>query len=260
MSVIFIGMSITTFSKKLHLKFILHPVSIFRHSEYYRLFTSDLVHNDIGHFLLNEVMAFYVCGDLERNLRSRSAHGSLLLLIIYLVSFASGIIYTTFRHRRDFDYSSAGASGSIIGCMMSFMILAPSYIALYLPLIGGIKNIYASLIVLIGLIIYKVRSGNELMDHERHFFSALGGILITLVLFPGVFIKKRPREISRDQKGTYHQARQEGPVAAITAPTAEPTPPKRPPMVAETTMLYPQSAAPAFSSPASSTDKYFMVW
>jgi membrane associated rhomboid family serine protease len=179
--------SIAAFRKRdFYLKMILHPNSIIIRKEYYRLATSDFVHNDPMHLVINEVMAFFICGQLEGFLNARRNYGSLIFLLIYLLSHFSGVLLVTWRHRNSYAYSSAGASGSILGCMLSFMMLSPDFIAFYLPIAGGVKNIFAGLIVIAGLIVYQWRYANQMMDHELHFFSALGGIIVTLAIFPNL--------------------------------------------------------------------------
>ncbi|WP_170113696.1 rhomboid family intramembrane serine protease [Mucilaginibacter yixingensis] len=167
-------------------KLLLHPVSIFRSNEYYRLFTADFVHNDMVHLVLNEAMLILVCGKLEKLLRATYEYGSLKFLVVYLASMLFGTVAVTIIHRSDFDFSGAGASGSILGCMFCYTILKPEVTALYLPLIGAIPNKCDALIYILGLIVYKLRGKNSMINHELHFFGALGGILVTFVLFPGV--------------------------------------------------------------------------
>jgi membrane associated rhomboid family serine protease len=175
-------------SNSFYLKMIHHPASVVNNKQYHRLFTSDLVHNDFMHLLVNEAMALFICGNLEEVLRKQSVYGTLEFIFIYLLSHFAGVVLTTIRHRNDFEYSSAGASGSVLGCMMAFMILKPDYIGLYVPIAGGLKNIYVGLIVIVGLIIYQRRTGNPMMDNELHFYSALGGIAASFILFPHLII------------------------------------------------------------------------
>lgn len=168
------------------MKMILHPYSIVKQKEYYRMISSAFVHNDLVHLLLNEAMIYGIGGNLEQYLRKSGPNGSFLFLFIYVVSGIFGALITTIRHRKQFDYSSAGASASILGIMMSFMILQPNYIAIYLPFVGGIKNIYTALFVIAALMAYQKKTGNPMINHEIHFFGALGGILVTLMLFPQI--------------------------------------------------------------------------
>jgi membrane associated rhomboid family serine protease len=184
MVTIFLFSTVSLYRPSFFMKLLLHPYSIFKEKEYYRIITADLVHNDLTHLALNEFMLYLCCANLEEFLRKRSACGSWQFLLIYLSSYFAGIIVATIRHRNDFSYSSAGASGSIMGCMFSFMLVDPNFIAFYLPVIGGLKNKYDALLYILILMWYQRRSKNELSNHELHFFGAIGGILATLLLFP----------------------------------------------------------------------------
>lgn len=186
MLVIFISSCYSFYDKDFSLKLILHPFGILKRKEYYRLFTSDFVHNDFGHLVMNEIMLYLICVNLEECFNAQSQFGSAQFILIYMISNLTGVLVTTLRHWRDFSYSSAGASGSVLGCMMSFMILKPDYIGLYVPVFGGVKNIYMALAFIIVLIVYQHRTKNKLMNNELHFYSALGGIIATILLFPKV--------------------------------------------------------------------------
>lgn len=86
---------------------ILHPCSIVRQKEYYRLFTADLVHNDVLHLALNEIMLFVFCSRLE------AFTGSAKFVFVYFLSYFAGVVITTVRHRNQFKFSSAGLPGAL---------------------------------------------------------------------------------------------------------------------------------------------------
>lgn len=186
MVLLLIFMAASMLKEKTFLKLLLHPFSIFRNREYYRLLTSDLVHNDIGHFVLNEFMLYVFGTDLEEHLRKKSESGSWQFLFIYLFSLISANLLTSIRHRLDFNYSSAGASGSIMGCVFAFMIIDPNGTALNYAVIGPVRNIFTGFIYLVLLIIYKWKRGNDMINHELHFYGALSGVVATLILFPNI--------------------------------------------------------------------------
>jgi len=183
MLIIFSVSIVSFYNRSFFMKMILHPYSIFKQREYYRLVTSDLVHVDFIHLMLNEAMLYFFGGNLEEELKRHSSYGSWQFLIIYFSSWLCGVVYTTIKHRNEFDFSSAGASGSILGCAISFMIMQPNTIAFYVPLIGGVKNKYDALIFILALIWYQRKSKNQMLNHELHLFGALGGIVATLILF-----------------------------------------------------------------------------
>jgi membrane associated rhomboid family serine protease len=170
----------------LRFRLFLHPVSIVRQQEYYRLVSSDLVHHDLVHLLLNEYLLIIYGKNLEAYLNHTVTYGSLKFLVIYLVSCLCGTMGVTIMHRKDSGFSSAGASGSLMGCMFAYIMMQPRRVAFFAPAIGPISNLYFGLICILALIIYQRRSKNELISHEQHFFGALGGMLAALILIPGI--------------------------------------------------------------------------
>lgn len=162
-------------------KLILHPYSVCNKSEYYRLFTSDFVHVDIVHLLLNQVALYVICSDLEELLNKRSQHGSLQFLIIYAASMLTANIAATIRNRNNFNYSSVGASGSIMGCLFAFMLLDPFGHAVNIAILGPIENIYTAPLYIAMLTYYKWKKKNEAINHDLHFYGAIGGIVVSLL-------------------------------------------------------------------------------
>ena len=183
---VFAFTSVSLLRRRLFFSFILHPFSIIRQHQYYRVFTADLVNADWMHLLLNEFMLYVFCSDLEETLRKTSSSGSWQFLMIYIGSLVVGSTIVIIRHRNDFNYSTTGTSGSIMGCMFGFMILDPNYIVYKISSGGGIKNIYGGLMYIVMLIIYQKRKGNEYINHEYHFYGALGGLAVTLILHPEI--------------------------------------------------------------------------
>jgi membrane associated rhomboid family serine protease len=169
-------------NQRLFVAGMMHPVTVKRKKEYYRLVSSDFVHNDLMHLFINAFALFAIGSQLEEYLRGVKSAGSFWFLAIYLSSCICGTFFTFLRHRNDFEFSSAGASGSILGCMMGFMILQPYHIAFYLPVFGGIVNLYTALIYIIFLIGYQLKTANPLVNNEVHFYGALGGIVCALLI------------------------------------------------------------------------------
>ena len=174
------------FRRSVRLKFILHPVSIFKQKEYYRLISADLIHHDLAHLLLNEFLLYIYGASLENYLNLTGAYGSLKFILIYMISCLSGSVGTAVLNRKDFGFTSAGASGSIMGCLFSYVLLQPGRVAFYMPVAGAVTNLYMGIISIVLLAIYQWRSNNELINQEQHMFGALGGIITTFLFFPGI--------------------------------------------------------------------------
>jgi membrane associated rhomboid family serine protease len=183
LSIIVLLVSVLSFvNKKVLFAFMLHPFSVIRQRQYYRIFTADLVNADLMHLVLNEFMLYVFCSDLEETLRNRVRAGSLEFALIYwgCLVFASALVII--RHYKDFNYSSTGTSGSIMGCMFAFMVIDPDYVLTHFPGIGEVKNIYGGLFYIIALVVYQRRKREERVNHEFHFYTAAAGVLIGLLI------------------------------------------------------------------------------
>jgi membrane associated rhomboid family serine protease len=168
--------------QRLFFQLLLHPSGIVELKEFYRLFTGDLVHNDLVHLLINQIMLFTFGSRLEEYLLLNTTGGNLKFLAIYISSCLAGSLFTTVRHWRDESYTNAGASGSIIGCMLGYVLLQPDIIAFYVPMFGGVRNIWGGLICIVAYMIYSIKNGKANINHEVHFFGGLGGIAATIII------------------------------------------------------------------------------
>lgn len=174
---------VSLFNKKALFAFMLHPYSIVRQKEYYRILTADLFNADLLHLALNEFMLYVFCSDLEESLRRQGSYGSLIFAGIYWGSLLFASFIVTLRHFRDYNYTSTGTSGSIMGCMFAFIVIAPNFGVYDLPGIGEVKNIYGGLAYILAMIIYQRRKNEERVNHEFHFYGALFGVITGLLIY-----------------------------------------------------------------------------
>ncbi|WEA01780.1 rhomboid family intramembrane serine protease [Mucilaginibacter sp. SJ] len=167
--------------RKFFMKLFFHPYSVVNDGQYYRLLSSDLVHVNWVHLLVNLLMLYAGCVGLEGFLSEKSAIGHLIFSGIYLVSHFVGIILITIRHYRDFGFSSAGASGSIMGCLFCYMVIQPDVVAFYVPVVGPVNNIFAGLIFIVMLIRLQFKD-QQVFNHELHFYSGAAGLVLGVLL------------------------------------------------------------------------------
>ena len=186
MSVIAIISLAGIYKKGIFAALLLHPYSVVRQRQYYRLFTSDFVHNDFIHLIFNEISLYIFCANLEVTLTKRVGNGSLNLLLIFVISELIANSLFTWRYRDNFDYSSAGCSGGVIGCLFAFMVLAPYGTAISFAFIGGVKNIITGIVYILLLVYYKWKKDNDMINHDIHFYGAIGGLLAVLIVDPSL--------------------------------------------------------------------------
>ncbi|RZM29264.1 MAG: rhomboid family intramembrane serine protease [Pedobacter sp.] len=160
-------------------KFMLHPYSVYRKNKVFTLFTSGLIHADYMHLFFN-MFTFYMVGfQLERMV------GHWQFAVIYFVSLILSDIPTIIKHKNDFWYNSLGASGAISGVLFSFILFNPfsKFYIMFIPI-----GIYAVIFGPLYLIycVYASKNSRDNINHDAHFFGALTGIIVTILIIPGI--------------------------------------------------------------------------
>ena len=155
-------------------------VSSILSGEKIRMFTSGFLHVDWIHLGFN-MYTLYLFGSIVAN-----RLGMPNFLIIYFASLLSGSLYALKYHKKELYYSAVGASGAVSGIVYSSILLYPG-MNLYLFFI---PIAIPSYIFGLGYLLYSIygmknKVGN--IGHSAHLGGAMGGFVLTLILYPSVF-------------------------------------------------------------------------
>ena len=93
------------------------------------------------------------------------------------------------RHRDNAKYSAVGASGAVSSVLFSFILFQPFSMLYIFAAIPMPAIVFAVLYV--ALSIYSAKQGGGPIAHEAHLGGALGGVVLTLILYPaalGIFL------------------------------------------------------------------------
>ncbi len=167
-------------------RFMLHPYSISKGKKWYTFITSGLIHADWMHLLFNMFTYFAFAFQLEKLI------GHWQFGVLYFVSMILADIPSVTKHKNHFWYHSLGASGAVSGVLFSFILFFPLDKIMILPIPFGIPSIIFGLLYLV-YCYYMSKQSKDNINHDAHFFGALTGVVITLVLVPGIiphFIEK----------------------------------------------------------------------
>ncbi len=168
----FKGFNDTSFFRK----YELHIGSI-RAGQQYRLFTSALLHGDLGHLAFNMITLYFFAPVVI------AYCGTITFVIIYIGSLVCGSLFTLIFHKDDYGYRAIGASGAVIGVLYSAILLRPE-MDLYLFFIPIPIPAYIFGIGYLLYSIYGMKRANDGIGHTAHFGGAIGGYAITLAKFP----------------------------------------------------------------------------
>ena len=155
----------------------------------YRFVTSGFLHADWAHLLFN-MIAFYSFGGFVLDW-FQEAFGGLLGNAAFLFLYLGGIVVsdvpTYFRHRDDYGYGSLGASGGVSSVIFAAVLFAPT-MDIGFPMLpdvpipgflwGGLYLAYSH---------YMGRRGGDNINHDAHFYGALFGVIVAVILVPSSF-------------------------------------------------------------------------
>ncbi|GAB3918267.1 rhomboid family intramembrane serine protease [Mucilaginibacter boryungensis] len=163
-------------SESLMSKLILHPYSIYRGEKTYTIITSGFIHKDWTHLIFNMISYFFFAFRLEAYL------GHWQFALLYMVSLVFSDLPSIVKHKDDYWYHSLGASGAISAVIFSGILFDPrsSMYIMFLPipipswLFGILYLVYCW---------YASKQSRDAINHDAHFFGAISGIFITIILY-----------------------------------------------------------------------------
>lgn len=156
-------------------KYEFHVGSI-RSGQQIRMLTSGFLHADLGHLAFNMITLYFFAPVVSAYL------GDLMFVIIYFASLVFGSLLTLAIHKNEYNYRAIGASGAVTGILYSAILLQPD-----MQIYGFIPSYVFGFIYLMSSI-YGMKAKNDGIGHAAHFGGAIGGYLITLLMYPDLLI------------------------------------------------------------------------
>lgn len=152
------------------------PFRVFRKREWSRWLTAGFVHVGFAHLLFNMVTLYFFGPVVETIL------GSGRFLIVYVGSELAANALTYLKYRNAPQYSAVGASGAISGVLFAFCLFQPFAMLGVMFIIPMPAIVFAVLYVVLS--IYASRREVGRVAHEAHLGGALGGLALTILLYP----------------------------------------------------------------------------
>jgi len=149
-----------------------------------RLLSSGFLHVDQAHLFFNMLTLYFFADPVMRYI------GTSRFLAIYFGSLLAGSLFGLSFHKKEPYYSAVGASGAVMGVVYSAIMLNPG-MNLYLffipiPIPAYIFGVGYLLYSMFGM---KKQWGN--IGHSAHIGGAIGGFVLTILLYPSVLMNNR---------------------------------------------------------------------
>jgi membrane associated rhomboid family serine protease len=151
-----------------------------RSGEQIRMLSSGFLHADFGHLVFNMITLYFFAPVVSGYL------GNFMFVIIYFASLIFGSLLTLVMHKNDYNYRAVGASGAVTGVLYSAILLRPDMMLGIFFIIPMPAYVFGILYLLFS--IYGMKAKNDGIGHSAHFGGAIGGYLITLLVYPDLIV------------------------------------------------------------------------
>jgi membrane associated rhomboid family serine protease len=158
-----------------------------KHSnQQYRFVSYALVHVGWMHLLINMYVLYSFGGVVEEYFKMMfGAIGSLYFILLYI----GGVIFSTLfdfgKHKNDVYYNAVGASGAVAAVVFSSILVYPGGSIYLFPIPFPLPSWLFGIAYLI-YSAYMGKKGADNIGHNAHFWGAVFGIVLTVILVPGV--------------------------------------------------------------------------
>jgi membrane associated rhomboid family serine protease len=166
---------IAFYNERMYSEFMLHPYSVARGQKLWTVITSGFIHRDWSHLLFNMLSFYFFAFQLEAIL------GHWQFGLLYMASLVLSDLPSVSKHKEDFWYHSLGASGAISAVVFSFILFNPLTKMIIFPIPIPIPALLYGVVYLI-YCAYASKQSRDSINHDAHFFGAISGIMITILL------------------------------------------------------------------------------
>jgi membrane associated rhomboid family serine protease len=170
-------------SSEIMSKWIFNPYTVFKKNEWWRFFTSGLIHADFLHLGLN-MLVFYSFGQAIEYYFDDifDSRGGYYFVILYLGGLLISSAPTYSKQKNNYHYNSLGASGAVSAILFTAIMLNP-WSKVYIMGIFGLPGIIFGPLYLF-LEHRMATHGHDNINHDAHFWGAVFGFLFPILLKP----------------------------------------------------------------------------
>ncbi len=167
-------------------KYQFNPYQILKRKQYSRLILHAFLHANWTHLIVNMLVLYSFGTALERYFQQFFGNSWIpYYLILYFGAILVSPLYALYKHRNDYNYSAIGASGAVSAVVFAAIFFDPwnkIYFFMLIPMPG---IVFALLYLLYSW--QMSRRATDNIAHDTHFFGAIFGFLLPIVLNPDLF-------------------------------------------------------------------------
>lgn len=168
-------------------KLLFNAYQVWHRREWYRMFTSGMIHSGWGHLFFNMLTLYFFGRVVEQYFAA--AFGDILGTVLYVVLYVSALAISSIgdlvKYRDNWNYNALGASGAVSAILFASILFAPKMgIYIYLIPIPVPGYLFAPLYLLYCW--YMAKRNMDNIGHTAHFWGAVYGLMFPIVCQPGI--------------------------------------------------------------------------
>ncbi len=158
-------------------------------TQWWRMFTSGLVHGDYGHLFFNMMSLYFFGSWLEMVIEPWRYS------MVYVVGIVFGSFVAVIVHRRDPSYLALGASGGVCAVIGAATVIYPQLpMMVFLIPVAIPAWIYGMLFVFFS--VYAAQRSSDAIGHEAHLGGTFIGITLVAAFYPVLALEHWPYILS----------------------------------------------------------------
>ncbi len=191
MTIVIIGLtalaSILAFkTPQLLYRYQFNPYQIIHRKQYIRIVSHAFLHANWPHLIINMLVLMSFSHSVEKYFTLLFGSVRLPLnLLLYFGAILVSPIYSLIHNRNNYMYNAVGASGAVSAVVFTSILLAPLSKIYFFAIIPIPGILFAVFYLLYSWQMSKRNSDN--IAHDTHFFGALYGLILPILLKPELF-------------------------------------------------------------------------
>jgi membrane associated rhomboid family serine protease len=168
-------------------RLIFNAYAIRHHKDWWRFFSYALLHAGWAHLFIN-MFVLYSFGDavLEGFELLFGLKAYLYFLMLYIGGVVFSVLFDFGKHKDDPYYSAVGASGAVSAVVFASILIYPTSSLFLFPIPFPIPAVVFGILYLI-YSAYMAKRGGDNIGHNAHFWGAIYGLVLTIILKPALF-------------------------------------------------------------------------
>ena len=167
-------------------RFKFSPYTIKHRKEEWRFVSYGLIHAGWLHLLIN-MWVLYSFGSLvERVFKlNYGIKGMFYYLLFYVGGILFSVLFDFGKYKDNVYYSAVGASGAVSAVVFSSILIYPVGSLYLFPIPFTIPSWLFGVLYLVYMV-YMQKKGRDNIGHSAHFWGAVFGMVLTVILIPHV--------------------------------------------------------------------------